>query len=300
MARIKDFLEFLFFQKIKIFVFLLPRSFCLFGGRFLGLLVYLLDKKHRLITQSNLKTAFGPELSRPLLKRISRHSFIHFGEVIIDILKFSRLKKERRNKILVIEGEQNLKKALRQGKGVLLFTAHYGNWEIGSFFLSKWGKLNVIARPLDNKLLEKEILKLRTKLGAKVIYKHQASKHIFRSLRAREMVALLIDQNVLRSQAVFVDFFGKKAATTPSLASFFLRTGSPLLPAFCYPLPSHKYHLKIDEPLEISLEGNHQRDVLKITQICTKIIENQIRKNPKYWFWFHKRWKTRPEGKTEE
>jgi KDO2-lipid IV(A) lauroyltransferase len=105
----------------------------------------------------------------------------------------------------------------------------------------------------------------------------------------------LIDQNVLRQQAVFVDFFGKKAATTPSLASFSLRTKAPLIPIFCYPTSSHAYHLKIFSPLSTTLGGNYHQEVLKITQICTKIIETQIRKNPDYWFWFHNRWKTRPE-----
>lgn len=300
MVSIKDLSELLLFQKIKIFVSILPRPFCLFWGRIIGLLFYWLDKKHRKIAQSNLKIAFGPDLSPRFRKRISRNCFKHFGEVIIDILKFSRLSDEKKNRILDVEGEDNLKEALRKGKGVLLFTAHYGNWEIGSFFFSKKGNLNVIARPLDNTLLEKEILKLRANFGAKIIYKHRAAKHILYSLRAKEMVALLIDQNVLRSQAVFVDFFGKKAATTPSLAAFFLKTRSPLLPAFCYPLSSHRYHLKIGKPLEISLEGDHNQNMLKITQICTKIIENQIRKDPNYWFWFHKRWKTRPEGETKD
>lgn len=296
MASFRDLAEFLFFLKIKILIFILPRPICLYCGHLLGWLVYILDKKHRTITQSNLKTAFGEELSPAILKRTSRRCFLHFGQVILDIIKFSRLNEEKRKKILVVEGEDNLEKALQKGRGVLIFTAHYGNWEIGSFFLSKKGDLSVVARPLDNKLLEKELLKLRNNLGAKVIYKYQATKHILHSLREKEMVAFLIDQNALRSQAVFVDFFDKKAATIPSLAAFYLRTKSPLLPAFCYPLPSHKYQIKIHEPLEISLEGKHEQDVLKITQICTKIIENQIRINPDYWFWFHRRWKTRPEG----
>lgn len=296
MASLKDITEFLFYQKIKILVFLLPRTFCLYLGRMIGWLCYLLDKKHRMITQDNLKIAYGAKFSSRLSKRISRQSFMHFGQVFLDIIKFSCLKEEKRKKIFVVEGEENLKKALQRGRGALVFTAHYGNWEIGSFFLSKKDKLNVIVRPLDNKLLEKELLKLRTKLGAKVIYKHQATKHILHSLREKEIVAFLIDQNVLRSQGVFVDFFGKKAATTPSLAAFYLRTKSPLIPAFCYPLSLHRYQIKIHDPLEISLTGDYDQDVLKITQICTKIIENQIRKNPDCWFWFHRRWKTRPEG----
>jgi len=140
---------------------------------------------------------------------------------------------------------------------------------------------------------------MRTTLGAEVIYKQQAAKRILQSLRAKEIVVILIDQNVLRSQAVFVDFFGKPAATTPSLAAFFLRTKSPLLPAFCYPTSSNTYHIEILQPLQIDLSDEYDQDVLKITQICTKIIESQIRKNPYHWLWFHNRWKTRPENEVK-
>ncbi len=300
MRRIRDRGELILFRSIKFFASFLPRSLLLFWGRCVGLVVYYVNRKHRQISLSNLKTAFGEELSLRVLKSISRRCFMHYGQVILDIIKFPSLSEKKKSSIMVMEGQDHLEKALQKGRGALLFSGHYGNWEIASYYLSKLARLNVIARPLDNTFLEKELYRLRTGLGAKVISKHQATKHILHSLREKEVAVILIDQNVLRSQAVFVDFFGKKAATTPSLAAFFLRTQAALIPAFCYPATSHKYLIHINKPLEISLSGDHSQDVLKITQICTKIIEIQIRKNPQFWFWFHKRWKTRPEGEEKE
>ena len=300
MRRIKDRSELILFHAIKFFVPFFPRSWILSWGRYLGLVLYHVNRKHRQISLSNLKTAFGEELTTRALKGISRRCFMHYGQVIMEIIKFPHLSEKKKTRIMIMENQSHLEKALQKGKGALLFSGHYGNWEIASYYLSKLAKLSVIARPLDNVLLEKELYKLRTSLGAKVISKHQATKHILSSLREKEMVAILIDQNVLKSQAVFVDFFGKKAAATPSLAAFFLRTQSPLIPVFCYPATSRKYLLHINKPLEISLSGDHSQDVLKITQICTKIIETQIRKNPDYWFWLHKRWKTRPEGEKQD
>jgi KDO2-lipid IV(A) lauroyltransferase len=171
-----------------------------------------------------------------------------------------------------------------------------GNWEVASWAVSRIGRLSVVARPLDNRLLEREIVRFRGKLGARVISKFQAAKPILESLRRNEMVALLIDQNVLRSQAVFVDFFGFPAATTPSLAFFHLRTRSPIVPVFCHMTPSFSYVVKIGKPLEFGLGGDSKQDVLKITQCSTKIIEAEIRDHPSHWFWFHNRWKTRPES----
>ncbi len=300
MKRIKVWIEFLIFRKLQFFVLFLPRSWCLAVGRLLGTTVFLLSRKYRKITQTSLKTAFGEDLSSKALREISRRSFRHFGEVILDIIKIPHLSEEQKNRLFVIEGEEHLRQALLEGKGALLFSGHYGNWEIATHVLARIGKLSVVARPLDNELLERELFKLRTRMGATIISKFHATKLILKALHHQEMVAILIDQNVLRSQAVFVDFFGKKAATTPSLAAFYLRTHSPLVPVFCYPISSHRYHLKIEKPLDIRSEENQEEDLLKITQLCTNIIENQIRRNPDYWFWFHQRWKTRPEGEEEE
>jgi KDO2-lipid IV(A) lauroyltransferase len=294
--NLKERSEFLIFQIVKRLFAFPPRKLCLFAGRILGFIFYYLDKRHRLIASTNLKLAFGPERTPRELRRIARRSFMHFGELLAEIIKFPRLKEEKKDRLFLVEGEENLLEALSKERGVLFFSAHYGNWEIAPYFLTKKGKINVVARPLDNRLLEAQLLKLRESLGTKVIYKHQATKQILQSLREKEMIALLIDQNVLQSQAVFVDFFGKKAATTPSLAAFFLRTRSPLLPAFCYPISHHVYQLQIFPSLQFSLEEDYEQNILKITQICTKIIEDQIRKNPSFWLWFHNRWKTRPPG----
>ena len=295
MVKFKDYLELCIFLVFKSFILILPRRLCLVWGKTTGLFFYYLDTKHRQLALSNLKMAFRKELTSSGLKRMARQTFMHFGSSLVDVIKFSSLAEKSKTALIQVEGEKNLLSALQEKKGAILFTAHYGSWEIARFFVSKLGKLNVIARALDNELLERELLKLRINQGAKVIYKHQATKPILQSLRAKEMVAFLIDQNVQKHQAIFVDFFGRKAATTPSLAAFFLKTKSPIVPVFCSPTPSHRYHLQILEPLKIELEGDYNQQVLKITQICTNIIEAQIRKNPAHWFWLHNRWKTRPD-----
>jgi KDO2-lipid IV(A) lauroyltransferase len=295
MAKAKDTCERLIFRTFEFLFFLLPRRLCLFLGRAFGFLAYYLDKKHRKIALSNLEIAFGKEWPESRREKIARNSLISFCQTVADMIKLSLVGDKRKEKLMTVEGEENLQEALKEGKGVLIFSAHFGNWEMGSFFISKVGKLEVVARALDNELLEKELTKLRINLGANVIYKKMAAKQILQSLRRNEMVAILIDQNVLRSEGVFVDFFGKEASTTPALARFFLRTRSPIVPVFCYPTRSRHYRLKILKPLHIETEGDYSRDVLKITQLCTKIIESEIRQNPEFWFWFHNRWKSRPE-----
>ena len=298
MKKSVNYLLFLLFKLIQGILFLFPRKLCLALGRWLGLFFYLLDKRHRNIAHANLSIALEKTHSLKSLKSIARSSFAHFGEVMLDLIKFSTLKEHKKSRLIAVEGAEHIQNALLGKKGALLFTAHFGNWEIAPYFVSRLGNLKVMARPLDNVFLEKELLQMRLDLGEEVINKNKAAREVLRALHENSMVAILIDQNVLDSEAVFVDFFGKAAATTPGLATFHLRSQAPIIPVFSIPTSEHTFHIKILPPVEISLSGEHKQDILKITQICTKIIENQIRDNPKLWLWFHNRWKTRPESDT--
>lgn len=299
MTAFKDYLQLTVFRTFKCVITILPRRLCLAWGKTIGLTIYHLDRRHRRIALSNLEIAFGKDLPLPDRKKIALRTFMNFGSIFMDIIKFSRLPENRKAALIHVQGEENMRAALREKKGVLLFSAHYGGWEFVCYVASRLGILNAVARPLDNKLLEKELFQIRTQLGAKIIYKQPAARQILHSLRKKEIVIIAIDQNVQKHEAVFVDFFGRTAATTPGLATFFLRTKSPIVPFFCYPTPHQHYTFRFLEPLHIELEGDASQRVLKITQICTKIIEAQIRTIPEYWFWMHNRWKTKPEPEKE-
>jgi len=282
------------FKAFRLLFSLFPRPLCLAAGRGLGLLVFHADRRHRRIALDNLAIAFGRERTEAERTAIARSSFKNIGGALADILIFSRYSKRRILGLIATEGRAHMEAALARGKGVLLFTGHFGNWELAAAPLTEIGTLQVVARALDNPLLEMELADLRTKLGSRVIDKFGAARPILKALSRNEIVAILIDQNVLRSQAVFVDFFGKTAGTTPGLAAFHLKTGAPLVPIFVHPAPRGRYVLKIYEPFVVPPSGEVEDDVLKITQLCTKIIEREIREAPHLWFWVHKRWNTRP------
>jgi len=290
----KQGIEAFLFRTVSVICKCLPRSLCVFKGRMLGLLLYIFDKKHRVTALKNLYLAFGKNKTAGELKKIARNSFKHFGEFFFSMINFSTAGSSYLLKFITVEGEDFLNEALKQNKGALLFSAHYGSWEIAPSFLSSKAPMNIIVRPLDNPAIERILHKIRMNVGAKIISKFNASKQILRALSENEMIAILMDQNVLRSQAVFVDFFGKKAATTPGPAIFHLRTGAPLVPVFCYPVKKNEYLIRIKKPLNFTSSGDIEEDISRITQVCTKIIEDQIREEPRFWLWFHDRWRSRP------
>jgi KDO2-lipid IV(A) lauroyltransferase len=116
---------------------------------------------------------------------------------------------------------------------------------------------------------------------------------MIRLLRNGGTINILIDQNVAGYEGVFVDFFGRRACTTPGLALLALHTKAPVLPVFTRRLPDGKYLLEIGKKVEIVNSGNRDADVLINTQNFTKIIEDKIRQYPAQWLWFHQRWKTK-------
>ncbi len=273
---------------------LLPRRAVRRLGTWVGGSFYRLDKTHRRLALTNLQSALGDDLDETQRKEVAHKAFRHFGTVFLDLIHLCYLKPQTRNKHITSSGMEHLCAALEKGKGALLFTAHYGSWEIAPSLINLIAPTSVVARPLDNSYLEKKLLRLRQDLGSQVISKFEAARPILSTLRRNEFVAILIDQNVQEHEAVFVDFFGKKAATTPSLALFHLRTGAALIPVFCYPSSGDSYHMNVSPPLDIPLTGNSEQDIVNITQSCTNAIEAWVREKPEFWLWFHDRWKTRP------
>ncbi|MEW6455736.1 MAG: lysophospholipid acyltransferase family protein [Acidobacteriota bacterium] len=290
-------IEFVFILLVKTIINFFPRYIALKIGGQIGKILYFLDRAHRKTVLKNLYIAFKNEKSEKELNEIAKNTFIHFGKVIADIFKSLYIKKEELLKIVEINGIENLENALRNKKGVLLFSAHYGNWEIAVLRLAlEHDAICWLARKMDNPYLENIISKVRQSFGSKIIYKKNATREVLSHLRKNTIIGILIDQNILEKEGLFVDFLGEKASTTPFLAIFHLRTGAPIIPMFCVPDSNYKYYVKLYPPIQFENYDPSIKNQLKITQFCTKIIEKEVKENPAFWFWFHKRWKTRPKG----
>lgn len=255
---------------------------------------YYLSRKHRLIALHNLARSF-PEKPPEEITRIARKSYESFATVAAEFAEIPSLNRENLSRwISAIEGLENYSEAGKTGKGVLLFGAHFGNWEIGNAALAlNTAPFVFIYRILDSPFLEKSITSVRSSYGNISLSKENAMRPMIRLLKKGATINLLIDQNVAWYDGVFVNFFGRPACTTSGLALLALYTGAPVLPFFTRREPSGRYILEIGKPVEISRSGNRSNDVLLNTQNFTKIIEDKIRNYPEQWFWVHQRWKTK-------
>jgi Kdo2-lipid IVA lauroyltransferase/acyltransferase len=259
----------------------------------LAKLIYYLPGKHRFIAIHNLMRSFPDKPVAEIIK-IAKRSNESFALVTAEFPDIHYLNKNNLADWISIEGLENYEEACRENKGVLLFGAHFGNWEIGSAALAITTKPFIfVYRILDSPFLETHITEARASYGNISLSKENAMRPIMRLLKKGATVNLLIDQNVAWYDGVFVDFFGRPACTTTGLAGLASSTGAAVLPAFTRRLPSGKYLLEISKKVDIIDSGNRNNDILNNTQNFTKIIEEKIRQYPEQWFWIHQRWKTK-------
>lgn len=273
---------------------ILPRRVVLFAGKCFGRLAWALDARHRTTALENIAQAF-PNLEERSRRAIILRCYEFFGTYLFDMLTFFPKFQSERMDDFEYEGLENLEEAYRRKKGVILCTGHFGAWELmGLAHGFKGFPMAVIARTLDNPYLQQLLDTLRRSTGNLVIDKKQGFRPMLKALKEGKGIAILIDQNVITDDRIFVEFFGRVASTTPAVGLLKLRTDAAVLPAFALPLGRGRYRFSYGRPLDIPLTGDRKTDVVRITQEYTKAIEEQIRLHPEYWLWMHRRWKTRP------
>jgi Kdo2-lipid IVA lauroyltransferase/acyltransferase len=258
-------------------------------------LFYYLSPRQRFITIHNLSRAF-PEKSADEIIATAKGVYRTLGIVAADFFDIPSLTKDNISDLVDVQGLEHLEKALEKNRGVLMFGAHFGNWELGAAAMPIISKpLDVVIyRPLDNSILDNLVLWVRSSTGNTPIRKDHAMRQMLRSLKRNEILGILIDQNMAWQEGVFVDFFGRPACTTNGLAHLALRTEAPVIPASVLRLESGKYRLFFKEEMAVIRTGNDDADILINTQNFTRVIEDTVREYPDQWLWIHQRWKTKP------
>jgi Kdo2-lipid IVA lauroyltransferase/acyltransferase len=272
---------------------LMPMRAVLAAGTVLGRAFYTFDRVHRRLAIDNLRAAF-PVRSQDECRIICRGMFAHFGRLLAVLLKFSTMRPDQMLACVEFEGEERVAHAHAQNRGVLLYTGHFGFWEINALVHALSLKpMAVLARPLDNPLLHNLLESVRTKTGNSVFYRRGAIRRVLRALEANQAVAFLIDQHMQPADAVYVEFFNRPAATTSALAALALRTGAPVVPVFALPLPGGRFRMVYEHAVEPPAPDN-ERAVTEFTQRCTDVLEMYVRRYPDLWLWMHRRWRDVP------
>jgi KDO2-lipid IV(A) lauroyltransferase len=272
----------------------LPMGAGAWVGAGLGDLAWLLLPRRRAIALGNLARALGGGHPAPEVRRLGRRSFQHLGMTFVETCELFFRPPASILARVEMNGGERLREAAAQGKGVLVLTAHYGNWELlGAAHILSGLPLSVVARPLDQPLLERLAARLRRRAGIELIDKRHGLRDVLQALRQGRMVGILLDQNAARSEGVFVPFFGVPASTSKGLALIALRTRAPVVPVFIRRLGAGRHRVEVGAALPPPADD----DVVAYTAAFNRAIEAAIRQAPEQWFWMHNRWRTRPRRK---
>ena len=229
------------------------------------------------------------ELEKDMKQR--KESWATYKEEIYKQIRSIGENEEGLNKLRrELEGE------LKKGRGVILLTAHFGNWEMLALTTRVKGYPgSAIGRRLYFHKYDQYLNSLRKIHDVNVIYRDQSPRSILKVLRAGKIIGMLADQDVDSVEGVFVDFFGRPAYTPIGPAALAMASGASIVPAFMVRIESDKHVMMIDKPVEITDTGNKEADLLTNTKRWSDIVESYIRRYPDQWVWMHRRWKTRPK-----
>ncbi len=275
----------------------LPLERALKVGAAIGSLAMVVDRVNRPIAMRNLEIAF-PEKPVGERTRIVRGMYRNWGRLAAEWAHFGDLTRDNIQRFAVYQGREHWDRVEREfpGRGALVLTAHFGNFELMALAHSVYGqRIAIVHRPLRNPLVDRAVRDARARFGNRSIARKGAGREMFKLLHEDWKVAVPLDLDVRRG--VFVDFFGLKASTSDGLARLAMASGAPVAPVFMVRDGESSHHRIVIAPLiEVVRSRDRGEAVRENTQRFTRVIEDAVRRNPDHWNWIHRRWKTRPPG----
>ncbi|MDD5225646.1 MAG: lysophospholipid acyltransferase family protein [Candidatus Omnitrophica bacterium] len=276
----------------------LPRSWALGFANGVGYLGYGLVSRQRTKILENLKLAYGNTKSSVELETIGRGVMGHMLQTAVDFLRFAVLSRDQAASIVETGDAYSFcKDILQEGRGLIIMTAHLGNWELlaGSFCLQGF-KGAVIGRRIYYEPYNQWIVGLRNAVSVRTIYQDEAVRQVHAELKSGGIVGILPDQDRDSVRGIFIDFFGRPAFTSVAPVKFSMSSGAPILPAFMVRMPGNRYKLLLGNLIRPKIEdGDRPASIRKYTEAWMKDFEDVIRRYPEQWGWMHDRWKTKPD-----
>jgi KDO2-lipid IV(A) lauroyltransferase len=247
---------------------------------------------------ANMDQVYGQDISSKAKNHLMTAFYSHFGQIILETFKLRFLSEQQLEDSVTIEGYQHLLDVAANGRGVLVLTGHFGNWEFAplggiSQFKQFKGHFHFIRKSIGFKALENILFKRYFQAGLRIINKKNALDKILSALEQNHAVIFVMDQHatLANKDGIAVEFFGKKAGTYRSLAMVSYYADVPVVPAASYRTADNKHVLKFFEPVLWQDASDPEQALYENTLRYNQILEQIILEHPEQWWWLHKRWK---------
>jgi KDO2-lipid IV(A) lauroyltransferase len=264
-----------------------------------GRLLYRLLPLRRKVILENLRRVFGAAAPDAEIERLAQAHYAHFGRLLWEFLRFPWITQQRRRELVRVENLDALIAALGQGKGVLILTGHFGNFEVATAagldsYPHARGRFWFVRRPVKPEWLDALVTRRFRRAGFGILPKRGGLDAILDKLASGDLVVFPFDQHANRKDGVLVEFFGHPAGTFRSLAVIALSTGAPVVPASSWREPDGRHVLRFEEALAPVEHADTNEAIRLNTRSYNAALERMIVRHPEQWWWVHRRWKPWP------
>ncbi len=270
-----------------------------------GRLLFKFLPVRRDVILDNLRRVYATAVPPAEIERLAQAHYAHLWQLVAEFIRFRWLSAERKRQLVRVENLDAFVNAFRLGKGVLLLTGHFGNWEVATVagiqrYPEVNGRFHFVRRPIKPRWLDTLVTRRFNRAGFGVVGKRGSLDTIISLLERGDVVVFPFDQYAGGADGIDVEFFGQPAGTFKSLAVIALATGAPVLPAACWREDDGRHVLRFDDPVALVDVPNVNDSIVRTTRAFNAAIERLVVRHPEQWWWVHRRWKSarRPRRRT--
>jgi len=279
----------LLFEKI---LMLLPHKARKAFFTFLAYIGYGLSKKYRNIARQNLNFVFNNSMSEDEIKEITKYSFKNLLHNFLYLMEMRNLPKEEIQKKITIINREAVDKVHAQGRAVIYVTSHYCVWELGASALSiEIESIAAVYKKLKNSIYEQWLLEARSSFGNTNLEKTNVVKPLIKLIRQGKASGILIDTNINKKEGVIINFMGKTLRQTATPAYLARKFNAAIIPVYIRTDDEENYTIIIEDEIKVNKTDDEEKDILEATQAQADWLSRIITKEPKFWFWIHRRFK---------
>jgi KDO2-lipid IV(A) lauroyltransferase len=266
------------------------------GAPIAGRLIYRLLPFRRDVILENLRRVFGTSVPETEIVRLAQAHYAHLWRLAVEFIRFRWLSAERKSALIRVDNVEALARALDRGKGVLVLTGHFGNFEVATIaglrhFPQMRGRFHFVRRPIRPLWLDALVNRRFRRGGFGVLGKRGSLDAILGRLEAGDLVVFPFDQHAAPPDGIPIDFFGHPAGTFKSLAIMALATGAPVVPASSWREADGSHVLRFEDALPLIECDNVNEEIRRNTRAYNAMIEVLVLRHPEQWYWVHRRWK---------
>lgn len=296
MRKLRYCLEYLGAAFAFALVRMLPLRALLALARGLASLGFALMRKRRAIAIGNLLKT-GVAKDRREAVRIARESFQSLAQTVVESVTVPQMLADpvcaSKVKIAIEAPPETIAALKDSSQGVIIASAHLGNWELAAKLCSRWKKVTGIARRFDNPYVQRLMEQRGIRDGMETIDKHDAHPmKIVRVLKRGEILAMLVDQHANGDSACTIDFLGIQARSYTTPAVLQRLTGAPVVIGAAIRNGPLDFTIHFSEPLRYGLsKSSGEAEIVAATQDMANRLAAHILHRPEQYLWAHRRWK---------